>query len=311
MRRWMKLVGASALLVVLLGACSSSGQKTGTSGSAGSQGASSSSSSSASSASSDAAGAASLSGTISLTAKEYAYDAGGPPPSVPAGPIKVELTNAGSEEHQATIVKLNSGVTADQFGAAAAGDPTGVAALKLVSMYGGPNAVGAGQKVSTTQVLQPGSYMFMCFIPGADGAPHASKGMVLPFTVTGSDSTASVSGSQTITASEFGWAVPDKLKSGSVQLKNAGTQAHELTVYKLQDGKTLADAKSFLGSRTPSGPPPYDARGGFGPISPGQLSTSSFELEPGKYLFVCFLPDVASDGAPHFTKGMIQEVDVS
>lgn len=33
------------------------------------------------------------------------------------------------------------------------------------------------------------------------------------------------------------------------------------------------------------------------------------DIEAGEYVFVCFLPD-ANDGAPHFTKGMIQAVRV-
>lgn len=36
----------------------------------------------------------------------------------------------------------------------------------------------------TTLDLEPGNYMFVCFVPdAADGTPHAAKGMIKAFTV--------------------------------------------------------------------------------------------------------------------------------
>ena len=56
-------------------------------------------------------------------------------------------------------------------------------------------------------------------------------------------------------------------------------------------------------------PPGTDAGG------PGALSRTldqywTVRLEPGNYLFVCFVPDSA-DGAPHLMKGMVREFTVS
>jgi len=93
--------------------------------------------------------------------------------------VQVTLTNAGVEQHQATILRLNDGVDAGAFAAAGSSDPTGAAALELVTAYGGPNAVAPGTVNATTQVLdKPGSYLFVCFIAGADGVPHIAKGMI-------------------------------------------------------------------------------------------------------------------------------------
>jgi len=253
---------------------------------------------------------------INLIGREYAYDAGKMPASIPAGSVRVTLTNSGAEEHQATIVRLNDGVDLAALGAAAATDPTGLAPLKLVTAYGGPNAAGPGSTVTSTQVLdKPGSYLFLCFIPSpSDGKSHASKGMVLPFTVTGSAST-SVSAPTTVSAVDFGYKIPDNLKSGTVALKNDGAQNHEMAIYKLASGKTLQDLLAFFAASEsgtpPSGPPPFAAAGGLAALAPGATSTVDLGLSAGNYVLMCFLPDTAGSGAPHFTRGMAQAVTVT
>ena len=312
--RSQRAVVVAAIALLLFAACTSD-SGTATTG----QPLSAASSSSSSSAASSSSTAAAPVTQVQLTGKEYSYSVdsvNGTAPTgditVPAGPVSVVLNNAGTEEHQATIIRLNDGVNGQQLLAAGASDPTGAEAFKLFTAYGGPNATPAGALNGSTQVLsQPGNYLFICFIPGSDGVPHAAKGMLRPFTVTPPASTQTLSAAATVGANEFSFKVPDKVKSGSLGFTNNGTQAHELAVYKLADGKTIDDARSFLSSQNPSGPPPYSPNGGIGPLAPGATATTTINLEKGSYIFVCFLPDVSGNGAPHFTKGMLQEVDVS
>jgi plastocyanin len=247
-----------------------------------------------------------------LSGHEYAYAAPALPASVPAGPVQVTFENVGQEEHQASIVRLNDGVDVNAFLAASASDRTQAAAFKLITAYGGPNGVGPAATGTTSQVLdKPGSYVFVCFLPTPDGLTHAAKGMVQPFTVTGSPSTAKLSTTTNVIAQEFAYQVPSGLTAGEVGLRNTGTQAHELAVYRLAAGKTVADATAFFSSPAPSGPPPFSSAGGFAAIGPGQTATTTLNLSAGKYVFICFIPDVDGGGAPHFTKGMIQEVPIT
>jgi len=312
--RSQRAVVVAAIALLLFAACTSD-SGTATTG----QPVTAASSASSSSESSSSSSAAAPVTQVQLTGKEYSYTAdgvNGAAPTgditVPAGPVNVVLNNAGTEEHQATIVRLNDGVDPQQLQAAGASDPTGAAAFALFTAYGGPNATPAGALNGSTQVLdKPGNYLFICFIPGSDGVPHAAKGMVLPFTVTPPASTATLTASSSVSTNEFSFKVPDKVKSGLLALTNNGTQAHELAVYKLGDGKTIDDARTFLSAQTASGPPPFTPNGGIGPIAPGTTATTTINLDKGSYIFVCFLPDVAGNGAPHFTKGMLQEVDVS
>ena len=43
---------------------------------------------------------------------------------------------------------------------------------------GGPNDAAPGKSTTVTVKLGPGLYAVMCFIPGADGKPHAAHGMI-------------------------------------------------------------------------------------------------------------------------------------
>ncbi|MBA3260206.1 MAG: hypothetical protein H0T68_12175 [Gemmatimonadales bacterium] len=46
------------------------------------------------------------------------------------------------------------------------------------------------------------------------------------------------------------------------------------------------------------------------PLERGGVNWIEVDLEPGKYALICFLPD-AKDGKPHFTHGMMQEIEVA
>ena len=242
---------------------------------------------------------------IDLTAIDFGYESTGAI-SVPEGGLTVKLENTGAEEHQATIVRLNDGVTLDQFAAA------GEAALGLVVGYGGPNAIGPGDAGTASTLVDEGSYLFVCFIPSpSDGVPHAAKGMVLPFEVTASDDIpAEVIGDETIRLLDFTFEAPDDFDGqGTYTIDNAGPQPHEAAVYALQEGATAADMLAFLGGTAPPGPPPFSSAGGISLVGAGMTATVDLDLDAGNYVFVCFIPD-ATTGAPHFTQGMIQEFEI-
>ena len=66
------------------------------------------------------------------------------PATVTAGAVTVTATNNGQEEHQATILRLNDGVTLQQALGDFAADPNkGFADVKL---FGGPNSAAPGAR---------------------------------------------------------------------------------------------------------------------------------------------------------------------
>jgi hypothetical protein len=256
--------------------------------------------------------------TFDVSATEYSYSgdlAAGA--EVPAGLVQINLTNTGAEEHQATIVRFHDGVTFEQFAAEGGSDPTGQAALALVDGFGGPNAAGPGGGTSSAVTnLTPGDYLMICFIPAPDGQPHAAKGMLTPFTVT--DATpadtelADDELSGEIGLDEFAFVLPDEFSGqGTYAVTDEGEQTHEIAVYQLADGATADDVVAFFADpASASGPPPITPTGGAAAQAPGSTTYVTLDLAPGDYVAMCFLPDVSSDGAPHFTKGMIQPFTV-
>jgi len=92
------------------------------------------------------------------------------------------------------------------------------------------------------------------------------------------------------------------------QVTNTGQQPHEMAIAKLPEGVTLQQA---LEADDPQALGVQDIAF-FLPIEPGGEATWVLEdLEPGRYGYVCFVPDSDDpEGAPHAFKGMAGEFTV-
>jgi hypothetical protein len=134
--------------------------------------------------------------------------------------------------------------------------------------------------------------------------------MVAPFKVEGAATGEAATADKKIVLKEYDFGFGDDalLEAGTYAFENAGQQIHEASVYAPADGKTAQDIIDFFSNpNPPAGPPPFVSSGGIAPTNPGTSVIA--DLTAGEYVFVCFIPD-AADGAPHFTKGMIQTVTV-
>ena len=98
------------------------------------------------------------------------------------GKTTIQMTNAGPQPHELTILKLENGYTADQLKADIASE-TGPAGPPITDA-GGIGALTKGLKGYVTVDLAAGDYALVCFVPDATtGAPHAALGMVKGITV--------------------------------------------------------------------------------------------------------------------------------
>jgi len=85
-------------------------------------------------------------------------------------------------------------------------------------------------------------------------------------------------------------------------------QPHHLLVSRLIGDSTAADVERFF--KTEKGKPPLREEGqATAVIEGGEGQTATFDLEPGRYAFYCFISD-RQGGPPHAFKGMIDEVEV-
>jgi hypothetical protein len=103
--------------------------------------------------------------------------------TLPTGPQVVAVTNKGPQPHEATIVKLDAGVTADQARSQMAA-LTGPATSVPFSDIGGIAAIAANSTANVTINLPPGNYAFVCYVPDpASGKGHFQLGMIGGLTV--------------------------------------------------------------------------------------------------------------------------------
>ncbi len=142
-------------------------------------------------------------------------------------------------------------------------------------------------------------------VPSPDGSSHAHKGMLKTLTVTEGTASALPRAAGTVIASEFAFSQLPQLKRGEnvVRLRNDGEQLHERNLIELPSRKTLDEVVGWF--REPAGPPPGTLLGGVA-LRSGEEGLMTMQLRAGRtYAFVCTIPDVAGDGAPHLAKGML------
>ena len=251
---------------------------------------------------------------VTIEAHEYGFTV---PDRIPAGWVDVTLRNTGKTAHQIAFAKLDSLSFAAFKTAASATD---VKALAGAQFVGGPNNAEPGQSVTATVHLEPGTYGVACFIPDEkDGKSHAEHGMVgrieVAKTAESVEDAPKVDGG-VISLSEFAF-LPDAsfTGTGTVEIKNVGTQVHEMILVKEAPGKTLAQVRSFFlappGTERPAGPPPFTSAGGIVGLGPNQSMYETLALTPGKYVMLCFFPDPTKDNLPHALEGMLKEITIS
>ena len=246
--------------------------------------------------------------TVTVQAKDFAFNA---PAQIPAGVVTIRLENHGKEIHQAQLVKLEDGKTAQDFAAAMKnpGPPP-----SWIKYLGGPNGAAPGQEVSTTSVLEPGQYLYLCFIPSPDGVIHAAKGMVRPFEVVAASTNAANSQPETdvtIKLVDYDFQSSKPLAAGKqrILVENMGPQGHELVLVKLAPGKKVEDFASWAETGL-KGPPPAEPVGGVGVLDKGGWGVFTADLTAGDYGLICFVPD-AKDGKMHLAHGMMKNIKVS
>ena len=109
-----------------------------------------------------------------------------------------------------------------------------------------------------------------------------------------------------VSATDYAFHIGD-VASGrtSFVLTNDGDETHEMVVVKLAAGVTLDEAIQADGEEGT-----VDSEWGTNFAAPGgDEEAVTFDVEPGNYALVCFMPD--ADGTPHMVLGMRHEFTVS
>ena len=247
---------------------------------------------------------------VAITASEYKFEM---PDQIPAGLTTFKLSDAGKQLHHATLIKLDSGKTAQDLANGIKNMKPGTPPPGWVIPAGGPNAVAPGASGELTRVMQPGNYAVVCFIPESKGVPHAAHGMVKALTVTPNPNanTTEPNADVTVTLKDYQFDFSTPLTAGkhTIKIVTAPGQPHEFTFFKLAPGKSAKDITTYVETGM-KGPPPGQPIGGVAAMASGNAAFYTVDLTPGDYAIVCFLED-AKDGKMHFTHGMVQQIKVS
>jgi hypothetical protein len=247
--------------------------------------------------------------TFTVRATDYKFDS---PSSVPAGTIQFRLENAGNEVHHLWLVQITKGHTYSEF----------MSAMDRWSApkkpdwaidVGGPNDVSAGMSASAIITLEPGQYAMVCYVPATDGRPHVMHGMFKELTVTAAGATVANEPTPDVVLklNDYAFDLSKPIDAGSrvVRIENVATQSHEVVFGQLRAGKTLKQAVDWLNGGQ-KGAAPVIAVGGASGLSKGRHQFITLNLEPGRYVMLCLMPD-ARDGKPHIAHGMAKEFTVT
>ena len=246
--------------------------------------------------------------TLDVTATEYAFQLA---PSIPAGPTRVVLTNAGSKDHGALIVRLDDGATYGDVRSILTG-PAGEGLDSVSSPAGGLAFVPPGASQSVVIDFQPGTYVLMCYVRDDDNKPHFAKGQTAPLEVTGPSSEAALpAGEGTLVQRDFSFEGVTSLTAGrhTITIQNDGSQAHEANIARLADGVTVEDIRAAITDDVGLPGTPWLAVGGAAAIAPGESQLLDVDLEPGEYAFFCVWPDPTRRKL-HLQLGMVAPLTV-
>jgi len=109
--------------------------------------------------------------TATVHAKDFSFDA---PDSLPGGWTTFHLINDGPNFHHIQLVRLDSGKTVQDLGAALK-NPNGPPPRWAV-FVGGPNAPSPGSSSDATVNLQPGNYAMLCLVDIPGHVMHVASG---------------------------------------------------------------------------------------------------------------------------------------
>jgi uncharacterized cupredoxin-like copper-binding protein len=114
---------------------------------------------------------------VTMTLDDYSFNTSAP---ITSATKTIRIQNAAAQSHEVVIMKLDAGVTPEQF-LQALEKPQGPPPGKIL---GGVTGIAKGRTIDLSATFTPGDYTLLCFVPDAkDGKPHIAHGMVKNFTV--------------------------------------------------------------------------------------------------------------------------------
>jgi len=190
--------------------------------------------------------------------------------------------------HMLWIVRLEPGRTVDEWYQANARNERTPWAAEL----GGPASADPPRTSNVTLVLEPGSYVLVCYVGSAredKNRNHLLKGMFRPLTVVPSrapvaslpvpDVTARITGEGAIQLSR-----PIRAGRQVIRIVNETAKSHAFITIRVKEGRSVSE--TIVWKKQDGTSHPFVSRGGLSDIPPGATRTITGLFEPGAYVFL-------------------------
>jgi hypothetical protein len=229
------------------------------------------------------------------------------PESADAGLAEITFVNESDAEADLQLIRVEGDRTPAEVVGGLGKAIKGQAFPEWFFAAGGVGGIESGESATINQVLQPGTYY--AFNTESRGAPDPKS---VAFTeVSGEASDDELEEADgTVEAGEYVFQA-ETLPAGTNQIafENIGVQPHHMIASRLIGDSTAEDVERFF--KTEKGKPPLSEKGtqATAVVEGGESQLISFDLEPGRYAFYCFITD-RQGGPPHVFKGMVSEIEV-
>jgi len=224
---------------------------------------------------------------------------------VAAGLRHIVFENHGSGIHESMLVKLPKGMSAENY----------VAAVKKGSLfpagaldYSGPGLTSPGETAEMWLRVDPGQYILICWNSG-----HAKTTPVHPFTVeeVGAKDDRPPKENLVLKLFDYRFELSGNLHKGVqvIRIETPGPSMHEVDIYRLHEGKTVADLNSWR-KQQGRGPAPAEALGGaLDSHDISRVVRLRKKFMPGRYVLHCEMP-VTNTELTHADVGMVREIEI-
>ena len=231
---------------------------------------------------------------LTVKAVEYSYSLSG---DLKGGVVTFAVENAGGTIHEFAFGSVEPGHSTDEIIAAV---ETGED-LPWLEDLGGVPVMSAGQKGKLTRELDPGKYVFLCFIPNAEGQPHAALGMIETFEITGEGDVEFPEADAIIEAQAGTFVVPEDLSAGqqTLELKNSASAEGGFLLVAFEEGETFDTVGAWFEAGL-QGEAPAVFLGGMQIVQPGESVFYDVELESGRTYTL--INDSSEDAPPIMTE---------
>ncbi len=194
-------------------------------------------------------------------------------PKTLKGPlVDLDIANSGSFAHELDLGQVKPGTTLEEATTYFTQEHTENGLL--ITDPGGATTIGPGAHFGYARTLTPGTYVFFCSLPAADGMNHTKHGMITMFTVTDERKGDLPKADLAITLGDDAITVPP-LKAGAhvVKVTNIGKLAHGMDTGGVPIGTDLsrgAEVGAWMeGGQVGKAPLPIEFPGGLKSIAPG------------------------------------------